>query len=554
MVNKKIYLYIFTFFTYLFLFLNHTFAVDITTNTTISTGTTYDSLVVKNGATLTLNDVLTVTGDATIENGGIITHTSASSTAFTLIVGGTLTIDVGGKIDTSTKGVNSASCGSQYVGASHGAYGSYNSKAPYGDIYNPITVGSYGYTSSYSGGGLIRMTVGNLVNSGSILANGKDTSRGAGAGGSINITVSGNISGSGVYQAIGGTSSEGYPGAGGRIAIKYGSVFNLTTLKSKISASGPSIAGEGTIYIKDLTSGYESLIIKGDGGNYGTFTTVNLNNFDDVVIDGGNFTASGSYSWNIPKSFTVKNYGILTTRSSVPLSISGSLTLSNNGKLVSNSPLTISSDLILLNGMLDNNNNSNISNLFTFSGGTVNNNSGLYISSNINFLTGALYNDGTLSTSQNAYIRNYSTVYNNKSFLVSGDLTVLNGGNISHETTASTAFNLIVGGTLTIDVGGKIDTSTRGANSASCGSQYAGASHGAYGSYNSSAPYDDIYNPISVGAYGRSSSYYGGGLVRMTVGNLVNSGSILANGKDTSRGAGAGGSINITVSGNISGS
>jgi hypothetical protein len=52
---------------------------------------------------LTLNAVLTVTWDVTIENGGILTHTIWASTNLNLQVWWTLTINTWWKIDTTWK-------------------------------------------------------------------------------------------------------------------------------------------------------------------------------------------------------------------------------------------------------------------------------------------------------------------------------------------------------------------------------------------------------------------------------------------------------------------
>ncbi|MDD3302600.1 MAG: hypothetical protein PHN31_03515, partial [Candidatus Gracilibacteria bacterium] len=79
--------------------------------------------------------------------------------------------------------------------------------------------------------------------------------------------VNSNISGTGVYQANGGyySSSSSYAGGGGRIAIKFYSASDLSTLKNNILARGYGYSGDGTIYLMDYTSGQDYLLIKGDG-------------------------------------------------------------------------------------------------------------------------------------------------------------------------------------------------------------------------------------------------------------------------------------------------
>ncbi|MDD3302597.1 MAG: hypothetical protein PHN31_03500, partial [Candidatus Gracilibacteria bacterium] len=552
MRNKKLFFYIFIFFISLFLSLNHSFAVNIITNTTISSATTYDTLVVQSGATLTINAALTITGDALIEYGGVINHSQAGSTSSNLIVGGTLTINPGGKYDVSGKGIASTGAGAQTVGATHGGYGyGASSKAPYGDIFNPTTVGSYGRNTSYPGGGLVRMTVGNLVNNGYILANGSNISRGQGAGGSINITVNGNLSGTGIYQAKGGGISS-YIGGGGRVAIRYNTVSSLATLKSKISAVGYSVAGEGTVYLKDLTTSYQILIIKGDGSDRGTSTAVNLSDIDEVILDGGGLSLIGSYPWNLTSSFSLNNGAFLTSNSTSPITVSGTLSISSGCTLSTSGTLSVDNLLLYDGGVYNSSNSINIYSDLSLSGGTINSYSSLSIHNDLNLLSGALNSYSSLSVLNNGVIKASSTLNNNSSFNVSGNLTIESGGIITHNAVAASSSNLIVGGTLTINPGGKYDVSGKGIASTGAGAQTVGATHGGYGYGSSKAPYGDIFNPTTVGSYGYNSSYPGGGLVRMTVGNLVNNGYILANGSNISRGQGAGGSINITVNGNLS--
>ncbi|MDD3302602.1 MAG: hypothetical protein PHN31_03525 [Candidatus Gracilibacteria bacterium] len=532
MKNIKNFFYFVIFFFNFFFLINHSFAVDITANTTISSDTTYDSLVVKSGYTLTINAVLTVTGDAVIENGGIITHSATSSTSSNLIVGGTLDINPGGKFDVSYKGT-ATTCGAStaYKGACHGGYGISNSNVPYGNLYNPITVGSV-VRGSYPGGGLARMTVGNLINNGSILANGTSgNTYGNGAGGSINITVNGNLSGTGIYQANGGNGS--IAGGGGRISIKYNSVFDLTSLKNNTSATGPGGAGEGTIYIKDLSTGYDILIVKGDGGSLGTNITSSINSIKEIIFNNALINYSGG-AWNIPDSFYISNSAKLITNSSSPLSKSGTLTISTNASISSSASLT-TDDLLLTGGIL-----------YSYST--------LSISNDLTVYNGTLYTSSGSNIYGSTFIKSSGIINNDYIMNVSGDLTIQNGGTYTHSQSASTASNLIVGGTLDINPGGKFDVSYKGTSTTGgATTAYIGATHGGYGISNSKVPYGDIYNPITVGSVVRG-SYPGGGLARMTVGNLINNGSILANGTSgNTYGNGAGGSINITVNGNLSG-
>ncbi|MDD3302601.1 MAG: hypothetical protein PHN31_03520, partial [Candidatus Gracilibacteria bacterium] len=483
MKNKKFVFYIFTFFASLFIFINNTFAVDITTNTTISSDTTYDSMVVKSGYTLTLDATLHVTGDVTIETGGKITHTVGSTTNFNLIVDGTLNIVPGGKIDMNEKGNSITGVGSQTIGASHGGFGgSSSSPNPYGDVYNPITVGAYGYNYT-PGGGLVRMTVGNLINNGSILANARNSSNsyGQGAGGSINITVNSNISGTGVYQANGGyySSSSSYAGGGGRIAIKFYSASDLSTLEANVLAQGSGYAGDGTIYLKNTSSGDQYIIANGNGASYSKSNLVNvdLNDFKEIIINGGSLTVTGVTSpLSIPYLLDIKNYGYLNLSNS-SVSIVGGLNLNNSN--------FYSLGNISVNGNVSASNSANFhSSGFTISG-SLNNNSGYFtissldISSNLN-MTGGTLTSNSIDVNGNVFL-NSGYITENGLFNIDGDFSIGSTGYITHNYTAVSTFNLIVDGTLNIVPGGKIDMNEKGNSITGVGSQTIGASHGGFG-------------------------------------------------------------------------
>ncbi|MDD3302598.1 MAG: hypothetical protein PHN31_03505, partial [Candidatus Gracilibacteria bacterium] len=75
-----------------------------------------------------------------------------------------------------------------------------------------------------------------------------------------------------------------YNGGGGRISIKYNSVSDLNTLKNNTSATGPGTAGEGTIYLKDISTGIDYLLIKGDSVSGNSNTSVG-SGFTDYYFD-----------------------------------------------------------------------------------------------------------------------------------------------------------------------------------------------------------------------------------------------------------------------------
>ena len=188
------------------------------------------------------------------------------------------------------------------------------------------------------------MTVSNLINSWSILANWNNYSHATWAWWSLNIIVNWNISWSWVYQANWWTSSDNYHWGGWRIAIKYNSVDDFEILKSKISATWPwASAWEWTIYLKDNTSWDEFLIIKWDWGNLGTRANIDLNTFKDVIIDWGWLTLSWTVAdFSVPKSFEIKNGWFLSMPDNT-LTISWTLNLYNSNLTVNQ--LLIKSDL-----------------------------------------------------------------------------------------------------------------------------------------------------------------------------------------------------------------
>jgi len=145
------------------------------------------------------------------------------------------------------------------IGAVYGgtAYGS--SKIPYGDVYEPIDLGSSG---DFKGGGAFKLIANSIINNGRITANAEavlTTYASGGTGGSIwidtdNIEGSGSIysNGANTYEYIGRISG---PGSGGRIALYYenNNGFNF----ENIMANGgyhmggyEYFSGPGTVYIE----------------------------------------------------------------------------------------------------------------------------------------------------------------------------------------------------------------------------------------------------------------------------------------------------------------
>jgi len=284
--------------------------------------------VVSNGVTLTVNSVLTVDGNMTIELGGYVDHSLRFEAGLNLIVSDTLEVKSGGFINANGRGLR----GGRASGSIHGAHGetysssnpSYgsiisagngwvsggfeksaggasfggtggksntsSSNAPYGKLEDALFLGSGGgggdagfgdSSGGGHGGGRITISAGFLVVNGVIRSNGNNGTKagaaegGGGSGGSIRI-IAGSISGDGTIQSKGGNGAhEDHPngsGGGGRIAIYYD---NLSLLIDNIRAQGGNVGttsarygAAGTIYLKNNAKFKGDLIV--DNRNVGS--------------------------------------------------------------------------------------------------------------------------------------------------------------------------------------------------------------------------------------------------------------------------------------------
>ncbi len=236
---------------------------------------------------------------ATLSNGALLTHPNASLTnEYRLVMNVTdaLSIDTNSIIDVTGKGylggysggstsmtgrtVGNTTVGgsTSYNGGSYGGkggiYTSGSSNAIYPDPANPESEkhpehvgsggGAYSSSAAYAGGnggGLIQITAGSLQLDGNITADGENRINtsgyyyGAGSGGGILLDVgilTGDITGR--VSAMGGASTYGGAGGGGRIAIYYADKtgFNGTALSDGgLSGNGSTPSrngGAGTVY------------------------------------------------------------------------------------------------------------------------------------------------------------------------------------------------------------------------------------------------------------------------------------------------------------------
>ncbi|MBU0677139.1 MAG: Ig-like domain-containing protein [Verrucomicrobia bacterium] len=151
--------------------------------------------------------------------------------------------------------------GGSYGGFGGGRDGYYNDV--YGDFRDPDDLGTGGGSwCGGKGGGLIRLTAGELVLDGSIRSDGgsapgcSSTTSSGGSGGGIRLEV-GTLSGSGMITANGGRTSYTTPGAGGggRVAIYYDHFdgFNPTSqvevLGGAVGTGNGRRSSPGTLYL-----------------------------------------------------------------------------------------------------------------------------------------------------------------------------------------------------------------------------------------------------------------------------------------------------------------
>jgi hypothetical protein len=185
--------------------------LDVTANTGLSAGEyTYDNVIVRNSATLTLNG-----NPAT--NAGVVIHAT------------TVTVMANSFISADATGFPAGQGPGAAIGTSGGGYGGQGGPsgaagASYGSAISPADLGSGG--GNGAGSGAIRLDVtGTLTVDGAITASGSGDA-GGGSGGSIWITT-GTIAGAGTLKADGGYGSNYYcygqcgGGSGGRIAVHY---------------------------------------------------------------------------------------------------------------------------------------------------------------------------------------------------------------------------------------------------------------------------------------------------------------------------------------------
>src|ERR1039457_2120318 len=224
----------------------------LTTNSAIAEGSTnlvsYQFL----GPSVTAGLNLTVTGDVTVAQGGMI-NTDGRGYAGALGPG-------------AGRGAGSPTSGS---GAGHGGYGGQSAAldgtgTPYDSIQQPVSLGSgggtgYGGPGGFGGGSVKLVVGGNLRIDGAISAsggNGTNNRSGGGSGGSIWLNCQ-NLSGAGVLSANGGA---GEPSQGG------GGAGTIYTLANPQNAGQMLVDNGGRLGGSTLLSGSEAFDLTAQGG------------------------------------------------------------------------------------------------------------------------------------------------------------------------------------------------------------------------------------------------------------------------------------------------
>ncbi|MDR3418827.1 MAG: hypothetical protein P4L83_21850, partial [Nevskia sp.] len=331
----------------------------------------FDNVFFRRGGYLTTSDLLVVSGAMKIDENGVLSHmaaTPAFEPHLDLTVG-TLQITSSGAISANGLGYlggfsgANQSCpgltlgnasGSSYRSAgSYGGLGSQLEGTPnpvYGSITTPAALGSggscgYGNTPGGIGGGWISIHATSIANDGTISANGgggQGNQAGSGSGGAISITTS-TLSGAGSIQANGGVYELG--GGGGRIAVNYTdlSTFDTTHIQSLGGAGSWGAGADGTVVLKQLSSGNGALVIDGHNAATGyttlavpagyVFDSISLLNGARVLADqpihvSGTLSLTGG---SVLTHSTASTAGLSITANRVEIDSTSSIDVSSRG-------------------------------------------------------------------------------------------------------------------------------------------------------------------------------------------------------------------------------
>ena len=538
--------------------------------TFIPGGLTFDNMILRNNATVTVDNGIRVNNLLHLTGNSTITHSAGNENGLVIIGPTDLRIDAGSSIDVTGRGFGGGGSGyyeSAFTiggvtgsqagsggsfGGEGGGYETRDSAAIYGDIRRPSLLGSGGggwyYVGGGRGGGRITLDVGKMVLNGAIKADGayaNGGNAGGGSGGSIQITAW-ELAGNGTISANGGghisssVDGSGVGGGGGRIALYYDAIApdadfkgfrNFTAFAGR--DSGDSIpASSGTLFIKQ--SGKEEELIL----DAGLVDAASIRETPLAHIGSG-ITAQTGVNW-------------LKVDGNVPQLPNSLASIRLNPDLLQQETFAVrgnSADTITV--VTPNENDA----VFADIAGQGKQYGGYHGFSNITMRRGAslLLGDrvdvaGAFNLTENSRITHYGATP-----------TFVSGLNLDVGT-------MLLDGTSRIDVtakgyrggGGGYYESARTFGNTIGSLAGAGGSHGGLGGrYQGNVPgplYDSETEPADLGSGGGGWYYIGGGAgggrLLLNAGSVLLDGAIIANGGNSggeAAGAGSGGTVNITA-------
>lgn len=426
------------------------------------------------------------------------------------------------------------------VGVGSGVHGGYQrnlATLPYGDIYEPVTLGSgtirnyAGWTSTGHGGGAMKLIVaGSMTVNGTVTSSGKNVTDGhtadGPAGGSVWISAQ-TLTGSGTIKANGGNGllnsfGESYGGgSGGRVAVYYGtSSFPEANIQAYAGGNGgTNYSGAGTVYIEQLgvdTPKGGTLIVDNNNHN-GQFSGVIEGTYQLKKIQATRYGHVEFIGQNSVLNL-VSGQGMVGDNTKPQIKISGTLQYSGSGVLtIDGVDLGVNGKTVGIQDITIGGSNPAGLTLYAKT----------WFHSNIN-----PYSFGDLTVMSNGTVSMVG--YQNGAATYTDDYGV---------TLLATGINIANGGSITADGLGYPDDVGVGSGV-----------HGGYQRNDGTLPYGNIYQPITLGSgtlrnyAGWTSTGHGGGAIKLVVsGDTVVNGTLTASGKNVTDGhtadGPAGGSI-----------
>ena len=506
-----------------------------------------------------------VANDLILRENAVLTHPYTSSAEdperLEIELTGDLTLEPGASISVSSRGYvpyqtyPGASAPGSNGGGSHIGLGGYGPGTTYGSVYRPREAGGGGGNSTDGdrGGGIVEITARNVELQGStssIRANGQGSTsyytRG-GAGGSIWIRATGQITGDGYIEAKGGASDNGALGSGGGGAIAIEHAGTSGSVLTNLRAFGGS---------RDREGGAGSIWVLGPGGTYG-----------DLVVDNttivGEWTELPSLGSGTAQAGSIGTTLVTDRAGGIPAYFVGHYVeiydLSGAYLGTWRIASTEGSQAVLATNGDDGTPSLQPGyewqGVYHFDNVTLSGSSLSLRSADPILVTGTQTISGQVITKR----------------VIAGDLVLSDNATLRHATQGSGSFESLeidLTGNATIGIGAAINVSSRGyaANTTYPGETppggNGGGSHMGLGGLSPGSTYGSVYRPQEHGGGGENGSDgdRGGGTVRLFAGGdltfAASSSSIRANGQGQTsyytRG-GAGGSIWVDIEGVVRG-